>query len=113
MGDGDLRGTVRIDRGEAFTFKVSVKGSDVKPKPHKVRDNSPAEPAGIRPPFSQKPFGQVTSEWLDEVSAGTEENIRDTPAWKEAVRCLGLSEARRRLRLGCLASQCPAPSPDN
>ena len=58
-------------------------------------------------------MGHVTFQWLDEVSAGTEENIRDTPAWKEAVRRLGLREARRRLRLGCLASQFPEASPEN
>lgn len=113
MGVGDSRWTVRIDRGEAFPIKVSVKGFDVKPKLHKGRGNPPAESAGVQPPFSQKPFCHVTSEWLDEVAAGTEESIRDTPAWKEAVRCLGLSEARRMLRLACLASQCPAAAPGN
>jgi len=55
----------------------------------------------------------VTRQWLDEVAAGTEKSIRDTPAWKAAVQQLGLKEARRRLRLGCLASQLPGPNPSN
>jgi hypothetical protein len=71
------------------------------------------ESAGVQPPASPKSLGHVTSKWLDEVSAGTEASIRDTPAWKEAVRRLGLPEVRRRLRLGCLASQFPAGSPEN
>jgi len=55
----------------------------------------------------------VTCQWLDEVAAGTEKSIRDTPAWKATVQQLGLKEARRRLRLGCLASQLPGPNPSN
>ena len=61
----------------------------------------------------RKTRAYVTAQWLDEVAAGTEKSIRDTSAWKEAVKRLGLKEARRRLRMGCLTSQLPAPQPLN
>jgi hypothetical protein len=47
------------------------------------------------------------------VAAGTEKGIRDTPAWKDAVRRFGLKEARRRLRLSLLRSQYPETNPLN
>ncbi len=72
-----------------------------------------ASAPGVPPPVSRKAHDYLTKQWLDEVAAGTEQNIRDTPAWKEAVRRLGLKEVRRRLRLGCLASQCPDGNPKN
>jgi len=70
-------------------------------------------PAGgeVHPPRHDRSY--LTRRWLDEVAAGTEQSIRDTPAWNKAVKHLGLKEARRRLRLGCLTSQCPEANPLN
>lgn len=70
-------------------------------------------PVSPTPSPAPKARAYVTRQWLDEVAAGTEKSIRDTPAWKAAVQQLGLKEARRRLRLGCLASQLPGPNPSN
>ena len=86
-----------------------------RPQSKKVAKLSKAKTSAgqAKPQVSPKPFGPVTTQWLDEVAAGTEKSIRDTPAWKEAVGSLGLKEARRRLRLHCLASQLPAAAPDN
>lgn len=56
---------------------------------------------------------QYEEQWLDEVAAGTEKGIRDTYAWKEAVRRFGLKEARKRLRLGLLTSRLPDLNPLN
>jgi pilus assembly protein TadC len=55
----------------------------------------------------------VIRQWLDEVAAGTEKSIRDTHAWKDMVRRVGLKEARRILRLGLLASKLPDSTPLN
>jgi len=54
-----------------------------------------------------------TPEELDEIVAGTEKGIRDTHAWKDMVRRVGLKEARRILKLGLLASQLPDRNPKN
>jgi hypothetical protein len=72
-----------------------------------------AMPAGIEKPAPRKTRAYITKQWLDEVAAGTEKSINDTYAWKDAVKRLGLKEVRRRLRLGCLASQLPGGSPQN
>ncbi len=61
----------------------------------------------------RRSYGHLTKQWRDEVSAGMEKGIRDTPAWKDAVRRLGIKEVRRLLRLKCLASQVPDANPDN
>jgi hypothetical protein len=69
-------------------------------------------PEGLRepPPGQRKAH---TRQWLEQVAAGTEQGIRDTPAWKDAVRRFGLKETRRRLRLGLLSSQLPGSDPQN
>jgi hypothetical protein len=87
----------------------------------KRKTGRPAKPALPTPenlsnkksPHPSKGPVYLTDQWLDEVAAGTENGIRDTPAWKAAVRRLGLQEVRRRLRLGCLASQCPEANSEN
>ena len=70
----------------------------------------PADIPQLVPPKSK---AYITKQWLDEVAAGTKKNINDTYAWKDAVKRLGLKEVRRRLRLGCLASQYPEFNPLN
>jgi hypothetical protein len=55
----------------------------------------------------------LSKQWLDQVAAGTEKGIRDTYAWKAAVKRLGLKETRRRLRLSLLATQYPEFNPQN
>jgi hypothetical protein len=70
-------------------------------------------PADLQQHVPRKSKAYVTKQWLDEVAAGTEKSIRDTPAWKDAVKRLGLKEVRRRLRLGCMASQYPEFNPQN
>jgi hypothetical protein len=72
-----------------------------------------AAAADLQQQVPRKSKAYVTKQWLDEVAAGTEKSIHDTPAWKDAVKRLGLKEVRRRLRLGCLASQYPELSPLN
>jgi hypothetical protein len=69
--------------------------------------------ADDKQPSPHKTKAYLTKQWLDEVAAGTEKSIRDTYAWKDAVKRLGLKEVRRRLRLGCLASQYPEFNPQN
>jgi hypothetical protein len=61
----------------------------------------------------RKTRAYVTAQWLDEVAAGTEKSIRDTHAWKDMVRRMGLKEARRILRLGLLTTQLPDRHPIN
>ena len=56
---------------------------------------------------------RYTREELDEIVAGTEKGIRDTHAWKDMVRRVGLKEARIILRLGLLSSQMPEGNPKN
>ena len=70
-------------------------------------------PANVGPNHPGKAKSYLTRQWLDEVAAGTEKGLRDTYAWKAAVQRLGLKEARRRLRLSCLASQCLEGNPQN
>jgi hypothetical protein len=70
-------------------------------------------PADLQQPVPHKTKAYVTKQWLDEVAAGTEKGIRDTFAWKDSVKRLGLKETRRRLRLGLLASQYPDFNPLN
>jgi hypothetical protein len=64
-------------------------------------------------PMPPNPHSKFSKRWLDEVAAGTEKGIHDTPAWKAAIKRLGLKEARRRLRIGCLVSQLPDRNPMN
>jgi len=68
---------------------------------------------GVEPHSPTRSKAYLTKQWLDDVAAGTEKSIRDTPAWKDAVHRLGLKEVRRRLRLGCLTSQYPDANPLN
>ena len=56
---------------------------------------------------------RYTSEELDEVTAGTEKSIRDTHAWQDMVRRVGLQEARKILKLGILGNQTPDGNPQN
>jgi len=72
-----------------------------------------AMPAGIENPAPRKTRAYLTKQWLDEVTAGTEKGIRDTYAWKDAVKRLGLKQTRRRLRLGLLANQIAVENPEN
>ena len=88
----------------------------VKQKRPKSQPSDPDDsdlPAGLRdsPPGRRRYPG--SKRWLEQVAAGTEKGIRDTRAWKNAVRQFGLKEARRRLRLGLLRSQCPEVNPLN
>jgi hypothetical protein len=50
---------------------------------------------------------------LEEVAAGVELGIRDTAAWKDLVRRVGLKEARRILKLGVLSAQGIPGNPEN
>jgi hypothetical protein len=85
-----------------------------KPWPRKIPAPKKSEvPADLQQHVPHKTKAYLTKQWLDEVAAGTEKGIRDTYAWKAAVQRLGLKEARRRLRLGCLASQYPDFNPLN
>jgi hypothetical protein len=72
-----------------------------------------AVPAGIQKLVPRKTRAYLTKQWLDEVTAGTEKGIRDTYAWRDAVKRLGLKETRRRLRLSLLANQIAAENPQN
>ena len=51
-------------------------------------------------------MAQAGSHW-------NQKNIRDTHAWKDLVRRMGLKEARRILRLGLLGWQIQDNSPQN
>ena len=64
-----------------------------------------------KPPSASK--HRYTREELDEIVAGTEKSIRDTHAWQDMMRRVGLREARRILKLGLLSSQLPASNPKN
>jgi hypothetical protein len=83
----------------------------------RMRRQGPADdsdlPEGLREPPPGRRKRPTTKQWLAQVAEGTERGIRDTPAWKEAVRKFGLKETRRRLRLGLLRSQCPEANPLN
>ena len=58
-----------------------------------------------------RPNTYPNQQWLDQVSAGTEKGIRDTAAWKNLVRRVGLKKARRILRIGLLRWQDPPANP--
>jgi hypothetical protein len=73
--------------------------------------STPPDWLSDNPLAASKP--RQTREELDEIVAGTEKGIRDTHAWKDMVRRVGLKEARRILKLGLLASQLPGSNPQN
>jgi hypothetical protein len=80
--------------------------------------NQPAQkisavPVVVEQPRPRKTRAYLTKQWLNQVAAGTEKGIRDTYAWKDAVKRLGLKEARKRLRLSLLANQIAADNPQN
>ncbi len=56
---------------------------------------------------------RYSREEVDKVTKGTERGIRDTYAWKDMVRRVGLKETRRILKLGLLASKLPERNPQN
>jgi pilus assembly protein TadC len=87
-------------KGRQKRFNIQL-GNAVKKKKRRVA-NSPA-PSRHR----------YTRDELDEIVAGTEKGIRDTHAWKDMVRRVGLKEARIILRLGLLSSQMPEGNPKN
>jgi hypothetical protein len=70
-------------------------------------------PVDVEKNLPGKAQGYLSKHWMDQVAAGTEKGIRDTYAWKDGVRRLGLKEARRRLRLSLLATQYPEFNPRN
>jgi hypothetical protein len=70
-------------------------------------------PKGLQLHSPRNNWAFIANQWLDEVAAGTEKGIRDTHAWKDMVRRVGLKEARRILRLGLLASKLPDSTPLN
>jgi hypothetical protein len=61
-------------------------------------------------PVPNKP---LTKQDLDEVAAGVETGIRDTPAWKQLVRRVGEKEAARILRVSLFAKLAIQPDPNN
>ena len=62
------------------------------------------------PPVPNKP---LTKEDLDELAAGVETSIRDTPAWKVLVSRVGEKEAARILRVSLFAKLAIQPEPNN
>jgi hypothetical protein len=88
----------------------------VKKKNRKVAKSMPDESKlpdwlSDHPPVASRHC--YTSEELDEVTAGTEKSIRDTHAWQDMVRRVGLKEARRILKLGILSNQLLDGNPQN
>ena len=61
-------------------------------------------------PMSNKP---LTKQNLDEIAAGVESGIRDTPAWKVLVSRVGEKEAARILKLSLFAKLAIQPDPNN
>jgi len=61
-------------------------------------------------PVSNKP---LTKQDLDELAAGVQSGIRDTPAWKVLVRRVGEKEAARILRVSLFAKLSIQPDPNN
>jgi hypothetical protein len=61
-------------------------------------------------PVSNKPLSKQD---LDELAAGVETGIRDTPAWKQLVRRVGEKEAARILRVSLFAKIATQPDPNN
>lgn len=62
------------------------------------------------PPVSTKPLKKQD---LDELAAGVESGIRDTPAWKHLVRRVGEKEAARILKVALFSQVAIQPEPDN
>ena len=87
-------------KGRQKRFNIQL-GNVVKKKGRKVAN----PPATSRHHYTRKE--------LDEIVAGTEKGIRDTHAWKDMVRRVGLKEARIILRFGLLSSQMPEGNPKN
>jgi hypothetical protein len=50
---------------------------------------------------------------LDEIAAGVESGIRDTPAWKVLVSRVGEKEAARILKVSLFAKLAIQPDPNN
>jgi hypothetical protein len=75
------------------------------PDESKLPDWLEGEPSGPAKPY--------TKEQQEELAAGIEKGIRDTPVWKDMVRRVGLKEARRILKLGILSNQLPDGNPQN
>jgi len=50
---------------------------------------------------------------LDELAAGVESGIRDTPAWKHLVRRVGEKEAARILKVALFSQVAIQPEPNN
>ena len=61
-------------------------------------------------PVPDKP---LTKRDLDEMAAGVESGIRDTPAWKQLVRRVGEKEAARILKVSLFANLANHPEPNN
>jgi hypothetical protein len=61
-------------------------------------------------PVPNKP---LTKQDLDELAAGVESGIRDTPAWKVLVSRVGGKEAARILRVSLFAKLAIQPDPNN
>ena len=62
------------------------------------------------PPVSTKP---CRKEDLDELAAGVESGIRDTPAWKQLVGRVGEKEAARILKVALFSQVGIQPEPNN
>ena len=61
-------------------------------------------------PVPNKP---LTKQDLDELAAGVETGIRDTPAGKQLVRRVGKKEATRILKVSLFAKLAIQPDPNN
>ena len=61
-------------------------------------------------PVPNKP---LTKQDLDELAAGVETGIRDTPAWKQLVRRVGEKEAARILKVSLFAKLGIQSDPNN
>ena len=73
-------------------------------------ESTPPDWLGDEPTGPAKPYSKENQ---TEIAAGVEKGIRDTPAWKDMVRRVGLKEARRILKLGLLANQIADNNPLN
>ena len=62
---------------------------------------------------SSVPNKPLTKQDLDELAAGVETGIRDTPAWKQLVRRVGEKEAARILRVSLFTKLAIHPEPNN
>jgi hypothetical protein len=59
------------------------------------------------------PTHPLRKEDLDELAAGAESGIRDTPAWKELVRRVGKRKAARVLKAALFSQVAIRPEPNN